>query len=525
MRPDEPSQSIRTAELLGTFAVAGDLAFGFQLEDSIRTCYLSMRLAKSLGLSEGEQTAVFYTALLKDAGCTCWTSQMSDFLMTDEIAARLELMVYGAATSPDSLSAWAEEHVAARLPQARRQTEIDRVLTNTPAVFQEAFATSCEIAGRIAARFGMPLAIRHSLISIFEQWSGAGAPNGLAGEDIPLPSRIVGLAFFAVPYYRRGGPSAALDMTQAGRGRVFAPEVVEAFHALAAEPGFWEELDGAMVWDDVLRLEPISELYWTDAAGVDALAFALADFIDLKAPAIAAHSRRVARIAEELAALLGCDETERTRIRWAGLTHDLGLVGVPSYLLNKPLASLAFAEQEQLRLHPYHGERILSLIPSTQTLAPLVGGHDERIDGGGAYRGLRGRDIPLGARIIAVANRLDELTHEAPGQTPTELSAALDQLGAEAGSSLDAEIVAAIRGALGATKAAKPQGEWPAGLTGREVEVLRLASKGLTRRQIGESLAITENTVRHHLEHIYNKTGTTSRVGATLFAMENDLLP
>jgi DNA-binding CsgD family transcriptional regulator len=65
---------------------------------------------------------------------------------------------------------------------------------------------------------------------------------------------------------------------------------------------------------------------------------------------------------------------------------------------------------------------------------------------------------------------------------------------------------------------------WPVGLTEREVEVLRLASRGLTRRTVAEVLGISENTVRHHLEHIYAKTGTTTRVGATLFAMENGLL-
>ena len=61
-------------------------------------------------------------------------------------------------------------------------------------------------------------------------------------------------------------------------------------------------------------------------------------------------------------------------------------------------------------------------------------------------------------------------------------------------------------------------------LTDREVEVLRLASKGMSRKDVADILGITENTVRHHLEHIYGKTGTTTRVGATLFAMENNLL-
>jgi DNA-binding NarL/FixJ family response regulator len=70
----------------------------------------------------------------------------------------------------------------------------------------------------------------------------------------------------------------------------------------------------------------------------------------------------------------------------------------------------------------------------------------------------------------------------------------------------------------------EPPAQWPAGLTDREVEVLRLAARGLTRKDVGKRLGITENTVRHHLEHIYNKTGCSTRVSATLFAMEHGLL-
>ena len=66
--------SIRTAQLLGAFSVASDFAFGFQLEDSIRSCYVALRLATSLGLSDEERATVFYTTLMKDAGCTCWTA-------------------------------------------------------------------------------------------------------------------------------------------------------------------------------------------------------------------------------------------------------------------------------------------------------------------------------------------------------------------------------------------------------------------------------------------------------------------
>jgi DNA-binding CsgD family transcriptional regulator len=225
--------------------------------------------------------------------------------------------------------------------------------------------------------------------------------------------------------------------------------------------------------------------------------------------------------------MAGCTREEATVVRRAGLAHDLGLVGVPSYTLNKPDDQLTHAEREILRLHSYHGERILASVPAVAPLAPIVGGHHERFDGGGYFRGLKGRDIPLGARIVAVANRLDELTHDAPGRTALSIDDALTVLARESGASLDGEIVAPVRRSLGATPIipASAEAPWPAGLTDREVDVLRLASKGLTRKQIGDQLSITENTVRHHLEHIYEKTGTATRVAVTLFAMEHNLIP
>jgi HD-GYP domain-containing protein (c-di-GMP phosphodiesterase class II) len=290
---------------------------------------------------------------------------------------------------------------------------------------------------------------------------------------------------------------------------------------------FWGGLESASIWEDVLAMEPESPLTWTDDSKVDDLAFALADFIDLKSPFVASHSRRVARIAEQVATVAGCSREEATVVRRAALTHDLGLVGVPSYTLDKADDRLTHAERELLRLHSYHGERILASVPAVAPLAAIVGGHHERFDGSGYFRGLKGRGIPLGARVVAVANRLDELTHDEPGRIALSIEDALTVLGRESGGSLDGEIVAAVRRSLGAVPIISPPAEaqWPSGLTDREVEVLRLASKGLTRKQIGDQLTITENTVRHHIEHIYEKTGTTTRVAATLFAMEHNLLP
>ena len=257
---------------------------------------------------------------------------------------------------------------------------------------------------------------------------------------------------------------------------------------------------------------------------VDELVLALADFIDLKAPHLRAHSRRTAELAERLATELGASEELIADSRRAGLLHDLGLVAVPSSILRKREDRLSAADRERLRLHPYHAERILERLPPLRHLASIVGAHHERFDGSGYYRGLQAPQIPLAARIVAVASRFDELTHAVPERAALSIAEAMHALASEQRSAFAPDVVRALPAALGQHHTLRSDGGWPAGLTSREVEVLRLATGELTRAAIARRLGLTENTVRHHLEHIYGKTGTSTRVGAVLFAMEHGLL-
>lgn len=210
--------------------------------------------------------------------------------------------------------------------------------------------------------------------------------------------------------------------------------------------------------------------------------------------------------------------------------HDVGLVAVPSFALDKSLDRLSQVEQEQLRLHPYHAERILARVPAFAPVVPLVGAHHERMDGRGYYRGVSGPQIPVGARVIAVADRYDELCHESPGRPALPADGALTRMGADVPRGLCPDAFQALalevraEGSAGATGIKRRPREWPADLTDREVEVLRLLARGLSRRRMADQLVLSEHTVRHHLEHIYAKVGVGTRVGATLFAIEHDLL-
>ncbi len=136
----------------------------------------------------------------------------------------------------------------------------------------------------------------------------------------------------------------------------------------------------------------------------------------------------------------------------------------------------------------------------------------------------------MGARIIAVADRFDELSHDTPDQPALDPEGALQQMSEEVRHALCPDAFAALVqelrpvGSVPLIKRKSPTREWPANLTDREVEILRLLAKGLSRRDMAERLVLSEHTVRHHLEHIYGKVGVSTRVGATLFAVEHDLL-
>jgi HD-GYP domain-containing protein (c-di-GMP phosphodiesterase class II) len=215
--------------------------------------------------------------------------------------------------------------------------------------------------------------------------------------------------------------------------------------------------------------------------------------------------------------------SDAIRIRRAGLLQDLGRAGVPNGIWDKP-GPLTTTEWEQVRLHPYHSERILLRSPALTPLAPLAGMHHERLDGSGYYRQAMGESIPAGARLLAAADAYQAMTERRPyrpSHTPEEAAAELR--GDAASGRLDPQAVHAVLEVAG--HIIEPvRSEWPAGLTSREVEVLRLAARGMSNREIGAALSISPKTADHHIQHIYTKIGVSTRAGAAIFAMEHDLL-
>jgi HD-GYP domain-containing protein (c-di-GMP phosphodiesterase class II) len=227
-------------------------------------------------------------------------------------------------------------------------------------------------------------------------------------------------------------------------------------------------------------------------------------------------------LSEGAAVHLSLDAAEITNVTRAALFHDLGRVGIPNGVWEKT-RPLSASDWERVRLHPYYSERILARSTALAHLAPIAGMHHERQDGTGYHRQLAKGAISLPARILAAADTYQAMTSIRPYRAAVDPPAAARTMEQEvAQGKLDGQAVAAVLAAAG--HARKARSAWPDSLTDREIEVLRLISRGASQRDVGKALVISHRTAAHHVQHIYDKIGVSTRAAAAMYAMEQELL-
>jgi HD-GYP domain-containing protein (c-di-GMP phosphodiesterase class II) len=350
-----------------------------------------------------------------------------------------------------------------------------------------------------------------------EHWKGTG-PLRLEGEDIHLAARLFILCQDAEMYHRLGGPDAALSVVRQRAGRVYDPRLAQRFAKVGA--GLLGRLQLVSGWDATLMAEPepVRLLTPTD---LDEAAAKVAHFVDLRSPHTVGHSPAVASLAEGAAAELRLSSGEVSTLRLAGLLHDLGRSGVPAAAWNKSSA-LSDAEWHRMKQHPSLSELVLARSTSLGHVASLAGLHHEKLDGSG-YRAMSAASLPIAARILSAADTYQTKLESRPHRPALSPQAAMDGLCQEVDAGkLDRAAANAVLAAAG-HKRVRQTRDLPAGLSEREVEVLRLAIRGLANRQIAERLVLSPKTVGHHIESIYSKIGVSTRVGAALFAVQHGL--
>jgi len=164
--------------------------------------------------------------------------------------------------------------------------------------------------------------------------------------------------------------------------------------------------------------------------------------LEARVPGAAGHAERVARLSGVVARRMGLAPDEVRRVERAARVHDVGKIIVSPEILEKP-GQLAPAEQVEIQRHASFGARLVASFDDPEMTA-IVRHHHERMDGSGYPDGLRGNEIPLGARIVAVADTFDALTSRRPYRETFSPGTAMTLLRAEAGCTLDQRVVAAF---------------------------------------------------------------------------------
>ena len=170
---------------------------------------------------------------------------------------------------------------------------------------------------------------------------------------------------------------------------------------------------------------------------------ALANAIDIRDTYTNTHSQQIASLAAKTARALGCSPEEVNEIHLGGLLHDIGKIGIPDTILQKP-TKLEEAEWEIVRTHPKLGAELISPIKRLAGVSPMIESSHERYDGLGYPSGIKGDDIPLGARIISVVDSYSAMRDKRPYKEPYECDQIIDELKRNSGKMYDPRVVEAF---------------------------------------------------------------------------------
>ena len=435
---------LRLSDLLGAMSHALDLTEGLSSGHSARAGWIAMKVADQLGLTRAQKRDLFYSTLLKDAGCSSNSARLCEIYRADDLALKRDFRTVGP-TMADTLK-YVFSHAAPNASFRTRAATILDIVRNGSTLVTELIETRCHRGADIVRRLRFSEEVAGAIASLDEHWDGGGKPRGLKGEEVPLFSRVALLAQVAEVFFAAEGRAAALAEVKRRSGTWFDPHVVEAFFRVAEDEALWWQLDEgaeALAIAEVDEDEPLT----VDEDYLDEVAEAFADVIDAKTPFTGGHSDRVADYADLIAEKLGFDASRRRSLRRAALLHDIGKLGVSNAILDKN-GKLDDAQWVEMRNHAVLSESILERVTPFREMARIGGAHHERLDGRGYPRGLEAGEIEPETRIVSVADVFDALTADRPYRAAMPVPKALAIMREDVGQAFDPDCFAALERAL-----------------------------------------------------------------------------
>lgn len=509
-------RSARAAELAASLCLATDLGMSFPWEHGLQATVSAMRICDLLGLDPATRRDAYYVSLLAYSGCTADAvdgipifggSTTENFVPVIWGSPAQQVRGLIRAMPDEGAAPWvAIGQVAARVPRAVANRLHQQM-------------TLCEVAQVLSERLGLPADVHRIFYHLTERYDGNGALHRAKGRAMPLGLRVALVARDASYLQNLGGVEHARESIRARAGHAHDPLIADVLVRHASEV-LVSSQEGS-VWKTVLELEPEPRLRLNEDQ-LDRAVAAMGDFADMVSPFLAGHSSGVARLAEQAARRVGMTDAEATEIRQAGYVQDIGRTAVrPRVWATK--GPLSPDEREQVRLHTYHTERVLSRSPRLHSLAVVGGCHHERTDGSGYHKGLGAAGLPPSARMLAAADMFRALTQPRPHRRAMRSPEAATILTEEAKAGrLDGDAVDAVLAAAGETfRGPVPR---PGGLTRREAQVVGMVARGLATKQVARALGISAKTADHHLQAAYRKIGVSSRAAVSLYAMEHGLV-
>jgi len=431
---------IRLSEVVAALSHALDITEGQPIGHAERCCRIGMRLGEALDLPSASRSALFYALLLKDAGCSSTASHVAALFENDDQRVKVDLKTTDLQRPLEAIRYAARNAAPERNPLVRVRRFALVALKGSR---REITQLRCERGAQIARQIGLTEETAQAILHLDEHWDGAGDPARVQGPAIPLLGRILCLAQSAEIAWQRGGPDAAIEVARRRRGTWFDPQLVDLLTALRDDHAFWAQVRLA----DVSDLEPEDRAEVADEARLDRIAEAFASVIDAKSPFTSQHSQGVADIAGRVAQQLDLPASERRDLRRAGLLHDIGKLGVSSRILDKP-GPLSDSEWVAMRRHPEMTQRILEHVSAFGPLAETAAAHHERLDGRGYHRGVHADELPLAARILAVADVAEALGADRPYRPALAPEEVLTLMREEVGSHFCPVAYEALEGAM-----------------------------------------------------------------------------
>ena len=481
----------RAFDAVKALAFIGDLSMGQPVDHSVRTAWLAFSLARALDLDAVTCDAAREGALLRWSGCTANAAGFAE-TFGDDITSRESML----ANRPDWPVMVARHGGAAVAVAPLAQIH-------------------CEVSGEVARMLTLSSATQDTLRHIFEAWDGSGFPDRLSAQEVPPAVFLISLASDLEIFARVYGIERALQMITTRADAAYPAAFVACLTKHAAqwlqmlEQSTPADIDATLLTASLDRNTPL-EL--------------IADIIDLKLPWMTGFSREVASTAARCHAQLASDPDTTSLIYRAGLVHGIGRAAVSNTIWNEPRA-LSVSAWEKVRLVPYWTARAGKQTGTLQKAAELASYAYERLDATGYFRSIGGAALSIEAKVLAASVAHVALRSARPWRaalTTSEASALL--LEQTRHGCFDPVVVDALLASEGSPRVRASVAPAKTQLSPREVDVLRLISRGASNKDAAKELTLSPSTVRTHVESLFRKLECSTRAAATLKASSMGLL-